>query len=271
MKRKFLYIPIILMCLNLFAEINLTVSKNSYNVKGSANTFGVYPVNLNWTKTKDAKYFAVYRSINSNKDFELIKELPSENSSNQTFIDINPNAKPGIKYFYKVVSYNTPGKQELSIEESTIIEGWGALTHEAYFLLYDKSVKVSHSHLTLMHKKGNLNKLGKEKINGNISGTLSYKTTIKISGFSGVVNMDYENYTDDKIMILDGNMDTVANVHGIGSMSGTVKITGMYPGAIFYDNVEIKNSTAGGGTYGVQPNGLSRKELDYLWTFKDSL
>lgn len=271
MKRSIFLLLLFFTPFILSAQINLKASKSSYQVSGNANAYGVYPVKLDWTASASAKYFGIYRSTNADKDFILIKEIPSNSKKELSYTDINPSAKPEIKYYYKVVSYNVAGKADTPIEISSIEQGWGALTHEAYFLVYDKTVKKSHSRLVLMNKKGNLNKLGKEQINGLKSGTLSYKTTIKISGFSGVVDMDYVNYSDIGLLVFDGNMDTVANVHGIGTMSGQVKVTGMYPGSVWYDNVQIKNSTAGDGTYGVQPEGLSRKELDYTWTFKDSL
>jgi hypothetical protein len=46
-------------------------------------------------------------------------------------------------------------------------------------------------------------------------------------------------------------------------MDGTVTCTGMYPGKIYYDNIVIKGGAAGGGTYGVLPDGFQRVELPY--------
>ena len=46
-------------------------------------------------------------------------------------------------------------------------------------------------------------------------------------------------------------------------MSGTVTNTGMYPGKVYYESIIIKGGTAGGGTYGVEPQGFARQELSY--------
>jgi len=38
---------------------------------------------------------------------------------------------------------------------------------------------------------------------------------------------------------------------------------GMYPGKVYYDKIQIKGGGAGGGTYGVEPEGGGRQELSY--------
>jgi hypothetical protein len=38
----------------------------------------------------------------------------------------------------------------------------------------------------------------------------------------------------------------------------------MYPGKVYYDNVEIKGGAAGGGTYGIEPEGFPRGEISWL-------
>ena len=43
-----------------------------------------------------------------------------------------------------------------------------------YLKAFNESSLSSHRKLTLMHKKSNLAKLGKEKVCGNISGTCEY-------------------------------------------------------------------------------------------------
>lgn len=249
----------------LSAQINLKVSKASYDVQGVPNSYGVYPVKLSWTSSASAKYYGIYRSEENQNNFVFLKEL---SFSEKTFTDINPDAKPEIKYFYKIISYNSQNREN-AIETSSAESGWGALTQEAYFLSFDKIVRSSHKRLTLMNKKHNLDKLGKEQINGLKSGTLSYKTTLKVNGLSGFVEMHYENYSDNSLWIFTGDMNTLANVSGDGSMSGTVTVKGMYPGTVTYDNVIIKNSKAGGGTYGIHSEGSVKKELDYTLTLKN--
>ena len=112
-----------------------------------------------------------------------------------------------------------------------------------------------------MNKKSNLEKLGKETANGDIAGTLSYQT--KVKGFSGLVIMEYINYSDNPYWILDGNTNTKANMSANGNMNGTVTITGMYPGTVSYDEVQIKSAEASGETYNVKLPDLPLIKLDY--------
>ena len=44
---------------------------------------------------------------------------------------------------------------------------------------------------------------------------------------------------------------------------GTVTCTGMYPGKVYHDKVAVKGGAAGGGTYGVEPQGFGRVEVPY--------
>ena len=48
-----------------------------------------------------------------------------------------------------------------------------------------------------------------------------------------------------------------------GSMDGTVECEGMYPGKVYHDKVAVKGGAAGGGTYGVEPQGFGRVEVPY--------
>jgi len=41
----------------------------------------------------------------------------------------------------------------------------------------------------------------------------------------------------------------------------TITCTGMYPGSIFHGNVQLTGGKVSGGTYGITPDGFSRKEL----------
>lgn len=130
-----------------------------------------------------------------------------------------------------------------------------------YLKAFNESSLSSHRKLTLMHKKSNLAKLGKEKVCGNISGTCEYWARIR--GFKGVVTIVYKDYCDFDGWILNGECNTKANIHANGIMYGTMKITGENPGNIFYENLIIKKGTSAGGTYGVQLQGLERSEIEY--------
>ncbi len=130
-----------------------------------------------------------------------------------------------------------------------------------YLREFNESSVSSHKKLTLMHKRSNLAKLGREKVNGDISGTCEYWARIR--GFRGVVTIVYKDYCDIDGWVLNGECNTRANIHANGKMYGTIEVTGTNPGKIFYENVIIKKGTSAGGTYGVQGSGFERSEIDY--------
>ena len=130
-----------------------------------------------------------------------------------------------------------------------------------YLKAFNESSVSSHKKLTLMHKRSNLAKLGKEKISGDISGTCEYWARVR--GFKGVVTIVYKNYSDFDGWVLNGECNTRANIHANGKMYGNIEVTGANPGKIFYENMIIRKGTSAGGTYGVQLQGLERSEIEY--------
>jgi len=239
----------------------------------SPNSADVYPVRLRWQKPATAEEFTgyhVYRSARANSGFERITSAPVEKESGGffTFIDQNLAAVAGKPFYYRVQSLNARGGTSLYSET---VMGWGALTHERYFREYDKTVLSSQQKLTLMHKLGGMSKLGKEEKQGSISGSVLYNA--QAVDFKGRVIIQYDRYADFYIdnnsaqgpyFVLTGNMNTSASMSRVGTMDGTVQISGMYPGRVYYDNIQIKGGVAGGGTYGVEPEGFPRAELS--WT-----
>jgi len=243
------------------------------NISGSsANSNGVFPVRLRWQRPDggEAQSYNVYRSERAAGGFQKISARPVTNNAGNafTFIDANSAAVPGKPYYYYIMIANPDGED---IPFSETVTGYGALTHERYFLEYLKTVVSSHKKLVYMNKSGAIAKLGSEEQPGDISGTLSYNA--QRVGLGGRVIMEYIRYADffinnDRTLgsyfILNGNTNTTANMAQNGTMDGTVNITGMYPGRVFYDRIEIKGGAARGGTYGVEPRGFPRVELD--WT-----
>lgn len=130
-----------------------------------------------------------------------------------------------------------------------------------YLKAFNESSVSSHKKLTLMHKRSNFAKLGKEKISGDISGTCEYWARVR--GFKGVVTIVYKNYSDFDGWVLNGECNTRANIHANGKMYGNIEVTGANPGKIFYENMIIRKGTSAGGTYGVQLQGLERSEVEY--------
>ena len=121
------------------------------------------------------------------------------------------------------------------------------------------------------NRPGSTDKLGKETINGDISGTVLYDAGM--AGLGARIIIKYTNYADTytdgdaskgAYFTLNGNCNTSASMDQSGTMDGTITCTGMYPGKVRYDKIQIKGGAAGGGTYGVQPDGFDNKELD--WT-----
>lgn len=233
-----------------------------------ANSSGVYPVQITWTKPDDPDLdgFHVYRSTSRDSGYRKITAEPL-GLNVTSYLDANDTAKAGKKYWYKVLSVNSLGQGS---HYSDPVQGYGALTHEQYLVEFYKTISSSLKKLTLMYKPGNMDKLGSESKGGSISGTLSYKADI--AGLGARIIMRYENYADFYIdgnkdngpyFVLTGNTNTSADMSSNGSMDGTVTCTGMYPGKVYHDGVDVKGGAAGGGTYGVEPQGFGRVEVPY--------
>ena len=119
--------------------------------------------------------------------------------------------------------------------------------------------------MTLMNNPSALKKLGTEETTGDKSGKFLYNA--KIKGIGGLATMTYQNYSDDNLVFFTGDMITQADMFNSGKMDGSMQMTGMYNGTIYFENVTIKESKANAGTYGVKPQGTPRKEIDYSWNF----
>ena len=249
-----------------FAAKNLTVSRAAnLGAVYQANSSGVYPVELKWAAPEGgATAYHIYRSTSQDSGFRKITESPVTECA---YIDQNDTAKAGKYYYYRVLAVN---ELEQGKNYSDTIHGYGALTHEQYILEFNKTIKSSQKKMDFFNRPGSTDKLGTETINGNISGTVLYSA--KIAGLGANIVIRYDNYADSYIdgnsklgvyFNLTGNSDTSASMDQSGSMSGTITCTGMYPGSVSYDKIQIKGGNAGGGTYGVQPKGFERKELDY--------
>ena len=261
----------------VYAEPAGLTASRAENIEGArANSNGVYPVRLHWSELAGSDHtgintaaYHVYRSAIPDTGFEKISREPVVNAGGFfTFIDENPLAIPGKQYYYRVISADS--EDEIFVYSEPVM-GYGALSHDCYFHEFNKTVKTAHQKATLMNKPGTFNKLGSETNPGNISGTFSYRA--RISGLGGRVLTVYDNYADHFIdnnrnlgpcFILNGNCNTSASISQNGKMDGTVRVTGMYPGWIYYDNVEIKSGKVGGGTHGVEPEGFPRVEIH--WT-----
>jgi len=265
------------------AAVIVDASRHGFIQNEAANSSNVYPVRITWKKpeTDAPAFYHVQRSTRSETGFSRINEsaLPAngpwtnvyfydEASGIYTFIDRNEQARVGRKYFFRVLSLNQLEQGNFPSDERI---GWGALTHTQYMLEYNKTVKASQKKLTIMHRPGSTDKLGTETKNGTISGTIYYNAAL--SGLGARIIMLYTNYAEFYIendpangvyFHLNGNSNTTANMSSNGTMDGTVTCTGMYPGKVSYDRIEIRGGAAGGGTYGIEPEGFPRAEVS--WT-----
>lgn len=236
------------------------------------NNNEVYPVRITWqppASNPAPTGYNIYRSTKPDSSFRKLNEEPVTEC---TFIDMNETARAGTYYYYKVVSLNVLGLGNKSNDPvndaANSCRGYGALTRSQWFREYNKTVMRSQSKLTLMHKPVDTDKLGRESINGDISGSLSYNAAI--SGLGAKITMHYEQYADfwagddqsnGPYFKLTGNTDTKAEMSGDGDMSESVTVTGMYPGIADYNSIKIKGGAAGGGGYKVTTMNLNNETI----------
>jgi len=266
------------------AAVLSDVSRHAFIQNEEANSNGVYPVRITWKKpANDAPaFYNVQRSIRSGAGFSQINitALPANGPYTDvyfyndaedvySYIDRNGAAAAGIKYYYRVQSLYRQGQESFPSNERI---GWGALTHEKFFFEFNKTYASAIYKLTLMHKRGNLNKLGTETERGDISGQIYYNA--RVVGLHGDITVTTTNYCDFYIendpakgpyFVLNGDSGSTANMATNGMMKPvTINCSGMYPGTVYHGNVVIRGSVVAGGTYGVTPNGFPRRELS--WT-----
>lgn len=250
-----------------FAASNLECSRAA-NVDGDANSNGVLPVKITWNPPKndvaEGGYY-VYRSTNPDTGFKKITDEPLMATS---FIDNYDAAKPGVYYYYKVLSLNSLGQGS---NYTDAVVGYGALTADQYMREYNKTVMASQKKLKLMHIADDMKKLGTETAYGKLSGSLSYNASI--AGLGARILMHYTDYAEfyangdaanGYYFFLNGDTNTSASMDASGNMDGIVTIQGMYPGSVSYNNIKIKGGAAGGGTYGIKRDGFDGQvEVDW--------
>ena len=135
----------------LFAEntIKLKASQELYYTDYeeaviNASDNGIYPVRLTVTVESADRtlYVKVYRATTATGPFTLILDSMQPNSEYFDLYDSTP-MRPGIKYYYKAVL----GKDNLQTATPSLISnvaiGWGALTHEAFYVFFNTTLKKS--------------------------------------------------------------------------------------------------------------------------------
>jgi len=266
------------------AAIIQDASRQALIAGENANSNGVYPVKISWKKPADEDekpaFYNIQRSTRSGSGFSKINDvsLGANGPFNSvysydpatgiyTYIDKNESARVARKFYYRVLSLNQLEQGSFPSDEKI---GWGSLTHTQYLLEYNKTMSSALRKLTLMYKGASTDKLGTETKYGSIGGSIYYNAAMQ--GVGARIIIQLSNYADfyiendpanDVYFTLNGNSNTTANMSSNGSMDGTVTCTGMYPGRVYYDRIEIKGGGAGGGTYGVEPEGFPRVEVSY--------
>lgn len=266
------------------APKNVAASKTKKLSKDFApNSFGVYPVEVTWAAPDGgaAGGYHVFRSEQAAEGFRKLTESPV---SELRFIDKNESAKPEKYYYYKVVALNSLGQgtkgNNPAADAAHDARGYGALSREAWFKAYNKTIKKSLTKLVNKDKGSYSDKLAAEERAGDVSGKVNYSGSV--SGFGAEIKIHYTDYADfydgidkagGRLFILNGDSNISVNAGSNGTMSGTVTCTGMYPGVVGYGGIEIKGGAAGGGTYSVQVNDLSGAEVlpagNVSWTLGD--
>ena len=132
---------------------------------------------------------------------------------------------------------------------------------DAWSLTFFQKLDGTQKRLTYLNKKGSLEKVGTETINGLISGTLFYD--VKVKGMGAVVTIRYTNFSDEDGWVFDGEIITHSNMAKNGHFEGTIKVSGKEPGDVCYDRVIMKKGEPGEGVYLVTLPGKPAAEVDY--------
>ncbi len=137
---------------------------------------------------------------------------------------------------------------------------------EDYTLNFFRKFNKTQTKLTYMNKKSSLAKIGKETVNGDLSGTVFYD--VKFKGTGADVILRYTNYSDEEGWIFDGEIITHANMAQNGTFEGTIKVSGEAPGEISYNKVKLVKGNPGDGVYLILLPGKEQKEVSYTLYLK---
>lgn len=223
-----------------------------------ANSRGVFPVSLEWSAPEECDSYVILRAPMGREEWSECGEVEARSDGGaMRFIDANTGALPNQAFRYKVEG-ERGGKTVWLSEESA---GWGALTALAYMDAYNESIIASHGKFTLMNKRRNLAKLGRETCFGDLAGDAKYRARVR--GFSGLVTIDYTDYMEFSEWALNGSTNIKANIKANGKMFSHIDCRGMYPGTVYYDNIKIKKGKAGGGYYTVSREGFPDAQIPW--------
>jgi hypothetical protein len=134
--------------------------------------------------------------------------------------------------------------------------GYRTVTDLDFFIEANKTVRHSQSKLT------KLGSLGSEQAQGDTTGSVTYNAVM--NGLSSVnISIDYVDYRDYYLTLNGRQYTVITNIFTqSGTVTDTVFVTGIYPGAIVY-NVNVDGGKPKSGTYTVIQQGRSPADIQY--------
>ena len=135
-------------------------------------------------------------------------------------------------------------------------KGYRTVTDLEFFIEVNKTVKHSQTKLT---KFGGL---GSEQAQGDTTGTVTYNASM--NGLSSVnISIDYVDYRDYYLTLSGRQYTVITNfIAQSGTVTDTVFVAGIYPGALVY-NVNVSAGKPVGGSYTVIQQGRQPSVLQF--------
>ncbi|HOW82759.1 MAG TPA: hypothetical protein PK573_09375 [Spirochaetota bacterium] len=213
---------------------------------------------LTWDAGIGASSYTIYRAAWGKTGTGPWTTGPGSYTQIATGITVNTytdssSLNPGLYYYY-ITATNTTGTSPASEVET----GYRAITDEEFIELYRET------EARLMEKiedEFGSTPIGSADFPGDIGGVVNYSSTF--SGSTGRVSVPYVNYIEYYI-IINGTTSTTINIWSLpGSTTGTLTVTGIYPGSIEL-HLEVDTGGSCGGYYYVTQQGGTRSKVD--WT-----
>ncbi len=161
--------------------------------------------------------------------------------------------EPG-NYYYYITATNTTGTSSASAVDT----GYRSITDREFVDLYEQTEG------RLMQKiedKWGDTPIGSETFYGDINGYVNYSSTFT-GGSTGKVNVPYTNYVEFYI-IVNGSTYSEINIWSPpGDTTGTLTITGIYPGTLEL-HLEVTTGGTSGGSYIVTQEGRSSSTVTW--------
>jgi hypothetical protein len=158
---------------------------------------------------------------------------------------------PGPHLYRLAVVHDSTGNTEYFFDN-----GYRSVTDREFFIEVNKTVNHSENKLT------KLGSIGSEQKQGDTTGTITYNA--KMNGLSSVnISIDYVDYRDYYLTLSGRQYTVITNlIAQSGTVTDTVRVAGIYPGALVYD-VSVDGGKPVGGTYTVIQQGQSPDVIQF--------